>query len=200
MKKVILCLSVLVFSISSYAQDIQLPQPVKNGGKPLMEALNGRQSDRSFSEKELDNQTLSNLLWAAYGFNREDKRTVPSSQNKQEIDLYVMKKDGIYFYDAKSSVLKLTVKGDFKAGLGRQEFAKDASINIICVANTDKASNREACFFDSGLIMQNIGLFCASEGLGNVIRGSFDRKLLPEYLKLTENQIVTMTQVVGYTK
>jgi len=200
MKKVVLSLLMLSLSICFYAQDINLPQPVKTGGKPLMEALSKRQSDRNFSEKELDNQTLSNLLWAAYGFNREDKRTVPTSQNRQEIDLYIMTKDGIYLYDAKSNVLKLIAKGDLKDGLGGQSFAKVAPVNIISVANVDKASNREACYFDSGLIMQNVGLFCASEGLGNVIRGSFDKKLLPEYLKLTENQIVTMTQVVGYLK
>ena len=165
-----------------------------------MDALNQRQSYRDFSSKELDKQTLSNLLWAAYGFNRDDKRTVPSSQNRQEIDLYVMFKDGIYLYEAKGNVLKLVAKGDYRKGLGNQAFAHEAALNLICVANLDKASNREAGYIDSGFIIQNIYLFCASEGLGGVTRGSFDRVLLKEYLKLTDNQEITTTQVVGYLK
>lgn len=197
MRTLLLLITILSLSAAGYAQDIKLPQPVKKGGKPLMETLSERKTIRAFSKKDIDNQTLSNLLWAAYGFNREDKRTVPSSQNRQEIDLYVMLKDGIYLYDASQNTLKLIAKGDYKKGLGGQVFAQEAPVNLICVANVDKASNRDACFIDSGFILQNAGLFCASEGLGNVIRGSFDRNLLPEYLKLTDNQIVTITQAIG---
>lgn len=159
-----------------------------------MEALNLRQSSRSFSPKQLDPQTLSNLLWAGYGFNREGMRTVPSANNRQEIDLYVMFKDGIYMYDAKANELKLVAKGDFRKGLGGQQFAHDAALNLICVTNLSKGSGRET----SSFILQNVYLFCASEGLGAVIRGSFDKNLLAEYLKLTKDQEVVLTQAVGY--
>lgn len=198
MKKVSLIILFFYIGITLFAQTILLPTPVKTGGKPLMDALSNRQTVRSISNKDLDEQTLSNLLWAAYGFNREDKRTVPSSQNRQEIDLYVMFKSGVYIYDAKENALLLIAEGDFREGLGSQSFAHKAPINLICVANVDIASNRDACFIDSGFILQNVGLFCASEGLANVIRGSFNKKLLPELLRLTDNQIITITQVVGY--
>jgi len=64
-----------------------------------MEALDKRCSTCGFSNKELPKQTLSDLLWAAWGINREgsDKRTAPSSNNKQEIDIYVVKANGIVF-------------------------------------------------------------------------------------------------------
>jgi len=198
MKQFLVISFLVCFSFSASAQDIKLPQPSKKGGMPLMEALSLRQSSRNFTSEKLDSQTLSNLLWAAYGFNREDKRTVPSSQNRQEIDLYVMMSSGIYFYDAKSNTLVLKAGGDYKKGLGGQAFAHSAALNIICVANVDKASSREACYIDSGFILQNIHLFCASEGLGAVIRGSFDKDLLAEYLKLTDKQEVTITQTVGH--
>ncbi len=53
---------------------IPLVAPQKTGGMPLFEALNNRQSIRSFSPEELSRQDLSNLLWAAFGVNREDGR------------------------------------------------------------------------------------------------------------------------------
>jgi SagB-type dehydrogenase family enzyme len=182
------------------AQDIQLAPPAKTGGKPLMEALNDRQSHRSFEKKDLPAQTLSDLLWAAYGFNREDKRTVPSSQNRQEIDLYVMFSSGIYLYDAKSNVLILKEKGDFRTALGQANISDNASLSLIYVANLDKASGREAGFIDSGFIAQNVYLYCASAGLGSVVRGSFARPDLHNVMKLTDKQEITIVQPVGYIK
>lgn len=200
MRKGLLVIALFCFIGCVSAQDIQLVQPNKTGGKPLMEALSDRQSHRSFEQKDLPAQTLSDLLWAAYGFNREDKRTVPSSQNKQEIDVYVMLSSGIYLYDAKSNVLKLVEKGDFREALGQANISENAALSFIYVANIDKASNREAGFIDTGFIAQNVYLYCASVGLGSVARGSFTRPGLHQTLKLTDKQEVTLVQPVGYIK
>lgn len=200
MKKGLLALALFCLINCVSAQDIQLVPPTKTGGKPLMEALNERQSHRSFEYKEMPTQTLSDLLWAAYGFNREDKRTVPSSQNRQEVDVYVMLSSGIYIYDAKDNILKMKEKGDFRKALGQPNISDNASLTLIYVANMDKASNREAGFIDSGFIAQNVYLYCASVGLGSVARGSFTRPDLQNTLKLTDKQEITFVQPVGYIK
>ena len=57
-------------------------------------------------------QALSNLLWAAYGVNRPDgKRTAPSANNRQTIDVYVALAEGVYLYNAKEHRLDLVVGG-----------------------------------------------------------------------------------------
>lgn len=200
MKKVLLAAVLFCFVGIISAQDIQLLPPVKSGGKPLMEALNDRQSHRNFEKKDLPVQTLSNLLWAANGFNRDDKRTVPTSQNKQEMDVYVVLSSGIYLYDAKANVLLLKEKGDFRAALGQPNISDNAALTLVYVANLDKASNREAGFIDSGFIAQNVYLYCASEGLGSVVRASFTRPGLHEAMKLGEKQVITIVQAVGFIK
>ena len=53
---------------------IQLPKPVTEGGKPLMQVLKERKSAREFGAQKLTEQVLSNLLWAAFGINRPDGR------------------------------------------------------------------------------------------------------------------------------
>lgn len=118
------------------AQEIKLPAPNRTGGKPLMESLSQRKSTRSFSDKELSSQQLSNLLWAANGFNRDDKRTAPTANNRQELELYVVLKDGIYFYNAKEHRLTLVNKGDFRKNAGMQEFVADAPLNILFVSDS----------------------------------------------------------------
>ncbi|MBD8388608.1 SagB/ThcOx family dehydrogenase [Dysgonomonas sp. BGC7] len=200
MKKGLLLLALLGVMYCLSAQDIKLQSPSKSGGKPLMEALNERQSHRTFVKKDLSAQDLSDLLWAANGFNREDKRTVPTSQNKQEMDVYVMLSTGVYLYDAKENILKLIEKGDLRKALGQPAISENASLSLIYVANLDKASNREAGFIDSGFIAQNVYLYCASTGLGSVVRASFTRPGLHEVLKLTEKQEITIVQAVGHIK
>ena len=199
MKRRILLFSLTVLSFSLFAQDIKLPAPKKTGGKPLMEVINLRQSTREFSEKELSMQTLSNLLWAAYGFNREDKRVVPSANNKQEFDVYVVLKKGIYLYDAKANQLIFKINGDHRKSAGKQDYVYTAPVNLLYVADLNKMG-RETASADCGFISQNVYLFCASENLGTVVRGYFDKNELHSLLNLSEKQEVILTQTVGYKK
>ena len=192
-------LSILfIVSCSISAQDISLPAPDRTGGKPLMQALNERRSTRSYQDRELTLQQMSNLLWAANGFNRDDKRTAPTANNKQELELYVTTKNGVYFYDARNHLLKEVKKGDHRAQAGNQDFVAHVALNLIFVSDMEKASSREYAYTSCGFVAQNVYLYCASEGLGAVVRGSFDKDKLSELLNLNSNQQVLLTQSVGY--
>jgi nitroreductase len=52
----------------------------------------------------------------------------------------------------------------------------------------------------AGAIAQNVALFCASEGLGNVVRGWVDPEPLAKALGLKPSQRVILAQTVGYPK
>ena len=119
-KKTILMMLTISFLIPlpASAQDIKLSAPNKVSGKLLMQALSDRKSSRNFIDKELPINVLSNMLWAANGYNREDKRTAPTANDKQEIELYVALKSGVYLYDAKKSLLKLIRTGDHRKSAG----------------------------------------------------------------------------------
>ncbi len=200
MKTKVLFLLIFCFGINMIAQDIKLPAAERKGGKPLMEALSERKSIRSFSEKELSPQQLSNLLWAANGFNRKDKRTAPTANNRQELELYVVLAKGIYFYNAKEHKLTLVKKGDYRKSTGKQDFVATAPLNILFVSDMKKASNSDYAHMSCGYVSQNIYLYCASEGLGTVARGSFDKEELQKLLNLPEHQEVLLAQTVGYAK
>ena len=197
MTHIFVSLGLLFISLSVSAQDIVLPKPVKTGGMPLMEALNNRATHREFSSENLDNQTISNLLWAAWGYNRENKRTAPSANDKQEIDLYVVMKSGAYLYDARANKLIQVVKDDVRKDMGKQDFVGTAPLNIVFV--NDKTKNG-AANTDSGFISQNIYLFCASENLATVVRGWYDAAVISKALKLKDTQEVVLTQTVGKKK
>ncbi len=187
---------------------IQLPKPRTDIGKPLMQALGERKSLRDFSSERLPPQVLSDLLWAAFGVNRPDsgKRTAPSANNRQEIDIYIAMVDGLYLYEAKSHSLRLLIREDLRSLTGRQAFTREAPLNLVYVADFSRTgtwSEEDKQFYtaaDTGFIAQNVYLYCASEGLAAVVRGWVDRRALADAMKLRTDQRITLAQTVGYPK
>lgn len=110
---------------SGQAQELKalkLSSPEKDKGFSIMKSLSLRQSTKDtakWSEKELSLQDLSNLLWAGNGVNREDgKRTAASAMNSQDVDIFVLLKDGVYVYDAANNTLNPVVSGDHRSEIG----------------------------------------------------------------------------------
>jgi hypothetical protein len=203
----VLTLNVIFLSLS--AQDITLPAPNKTGGKPLMQALNERQSIRTFTKDNLTLQQLSDLLWAGWGINRPEqkKRTAPSARNVQEIDVYVALPGGLYLYVAESNTLKQINNKDLRKLCGTQDFVAEAPLNIVYVADMGKLGKKEgdeikdsdllSSYANTAFIAQNIYLYCASENLGCVIRGMVPKDKLAPEMGLRSTQKIILSQTVG---
>jgi SagB-type dehydrogenase family enzyme len=206
--RLVLLLAGLLLMLNVKAQVIEtkpLPPAQTTGGMPLMEALQLRKSQRSFSSKELTPQQLSNLLWAAYGTNRPDGfRTVPAAKNWFEYDIYVLKSDGWFLYEASKHTLLKMGNEDLRLYGGTQDFVKAAPVILVYVADFDRmtgATDDQKKFFsavDLGYISQNVYLWCASEGLATIILGQVDKPKVHEVLKLKPAQQVMLSQPVAY--
>ncbi len=198
----------ITLAVAQEVKPIPLPPPQTSGGRPLMQVLKDRQSSREFRSQKLSPQVLSNLLWAAFGVNRPDsgKRTAPSAMNWQEIDIYVATQDGLYIYDAKANALNPVLAQDVRGATGQQSFVQEAPLDLVYVADlakTGRAGGEDQALYtgaDTGFIAQNVYLFCASEGLAAVVRGSVDRPALAKLMKLRPNQKIILAQTVGYPK
>jgi SagB-type dehydrogenase family enzyme len=207
----VIALVIVSFITVSWAAELlplKLPPPNLNSGKSLMQSLQARKSSRDFSTKKLPVEVISNLLWAAYGINRPEsgRRTAPSAVNWQEVDVYVAMADGLYLYNAKEHVLKPVIKQDIRELTGKQTFVKDAPVNLIYVADYSRMGGGSAeeknsySAADTAFIAQNVYLYCASEGLATVVRGSIDRDVLAKAMQLRDNQKIILSQTVGYPK
>ena len=151
--KTLPALTVLVSTGATSAQDapksdkelkpILLPKPEMDGGKSVLAALKDRKTTRNVSAKQLPPQVLSNLLWAAFGVNREKGsfgkpgRTAASASNSQEIDLYVALPEGVYLYEAVPHRLAPVIAGDFRSRAGRGA-AASAPVNIFYVVDLSR--------------------------------------------------------------
>ena len=204
-------------SLSPALEPITLVKPETDGGKSVLAALKERRTNRNVSAEKLQPQMLSNLLWAAFGVNREGEalrgrsgRTAASASNSQEIDLYVALSEGVYLYEAVPHRLSPVVPGDFRSRSGRRSAAR-APVNIFYVA--DIAKYKEAPFQEpglkdpevqqsyyyaaTGLIAGNVYLFAASQGLAAWFHNCNKRNTAKEF-KLRPAQRVLFAQTVGY--
>ena len=205
---VIICVGGCLAISAQEPKPIQLPPPQTDIGKPLMQALKLRQTSRSFDAKALPLQELSNLLWAADGVNRPEsgRRTAPSAMNWQEVDIYVALPEALYLYEPKTQSLTPVVAKDLREATGTQDFVKDAPLNLVYVVDTTRitrGSEADKSLYsaaDVGFVAQNVYLYCASQGLAVVVRGSVDRASLSQAMKLRTGQKIILAQTVGYPK
>lgn len=194
MKKFLLAATAFLCIFDARAEDIALPQPQTDGGMPLMEAIAARRTARNYSAKELSPQTVSDLLWSAWGISSEDgKRTIPTARNRQDIDVYAVMPNGTYLYDAKNNLLKQVTNEDLRPALAKQDFVMKAPLSLIYVS-----ANKEYGGMHAGSMYQNVGLVCTSMGLGNVVRGMIDCDQLKEKLNLPDDQEIIISQTIGY--
>ena len=189
--------------------EIQLTQPDLQVKGELMTALKNRCSVRTFDAKTLDLETLSNLLWAANGINRDEsaKRTAPSAVNAQDILIYVCMENGAFIYLPESHLLQLVSNQDLRKEIAHtQDFAKDAPISLVLVSDLSRFpfDNKEkalqlACM-DAGYVSQNVYLYCTIDNLATVARGTMNTDAMKEALNLNDNQVPLLNHPIGYIK
>lgn len=205
------------FSPSQTAElkPIELVKPEIDGGKSALASLKIRQTNRNIKPEALSPQELSNLMWAAFGINREQLRggksgrTAASASNSQEIDLYVALPEGVYVYDAAGHKLIPVVAGDFRSRAGRRG-AATAPVNIFFVVDLAKYASapfqepglkdsdiqKSYYFTGVGLIAGNIYLYAASAGLAAWFHNC-DKENSHKEFKLRPEQRVLFAQTVG---
>ena len=87
---------------------------------------------------------------------------------------------------------------------GSQDFVKSAPLNLVYVADMSKVTSKNEddrtlyTAADCGFIAQNVYLYCASQNLAVVVRGSVDRGNLAGALKLKPEQKIILAQTVGF--
>ena len=206
MKKLSLVTTFLLMGISCFAQTKKLPTPdMKRQTISVMETYKQRKSVREYSAKALSEQDLSDLLWAAQGQNREDGHlTSPTAMNRQEIRLYVFTEKSVSLYDPQANTLTQVASGDHRGIMASgQDFVKNAPVVLLMVADMDKfrSNNQHAQWMvavDTGIVCENINLFCSAAGLCVVPRGTMDSKAISTLLGLNDNQIPLINNPVGY--
>ena len=209
----ILLFSLLISFINSNLRNLEneeiipLPEPEKEGGMPLYEALNKRMSKRDFnSTAKVDSKILSQSLWACYGYNRQTKfKTTPSAKAWYPLDVYVFLEEGVFKYNATSHSLIKKVSGDYRKLTGTQNFVSNAGVNFVIIADFNKSSTMDdahklrSIYLDTGHCTMALGLYAAANNMKGVDRAMVDDGPILELLGLNkEDYIFTLAFSLGY--
>jgi len=186
----------------------KLPEPRIRG--QVLKALKNRVSIKGFKQKELSDQVLSELLWAAFGIvdRKTGRRTAPSAFNAREIDIYVLKADGVFLYDPEEHGLKGVNDRDIRSIVAQQGYARNAPVQLVYVADYERADSaypgpydiekRRWAMMHTGFICQNVMLYGTTKKISTVVRSFGNREGLRRELHLDDKQEIIITQAVGY--
>lgn len=201
----------IMAATSCKAQDtIHLPKPSLDNKVTLMQALQNRHSTREYADKQIPDDVLSTVLWAACGINRasEGRITAPSAINAQDIQVYVVRQDGAYLYQPKDNSLQKVSSKDLRTAVaGRQSFAASASVSLVLVSDHNKfpqqmpyEAKTRMGVVDAGYVSENICLACSALGLNTVPRMTMDTETLKKELGLGDNYDFVLNSQIGYPK
>ena len=207
MKKFAALATFLLLGTMLYAEvsgEIFLPKPDLSSGKPLMQCIAQRRSERRFSTKALPQQIVAEILFAADGTTRKNgRKTVPTARNKQNQSVYAFTADGVYIYNSKKHSLIPGLKGDHRKECGLQNFHQQAPLVLVFVSDmkaVGKTPEEQALYSGnhSGSASQNVYLYAANKNLSTVVCGMLDRAKLKKLLKLKKDQMVIFSQPIAY--
>ena len=192
-------------AVNMNAQEVKrLPQPDMQLSVTLTEALQKRRSDREYNaDRDITDQQLSQILWAACGVNRPDKKllTIPTAINAQDIQVYVCRKDGVALYQPYDNTLKKVSGEDIRPLLAeRQQNMKNAPVFLLIVSDQEKFRHNAEVYgaMDAGYASQDICLMCAALGLKTVPRAMMNKEAVAKALGLGDKQILELNHPIGY--
>lgn len=195
------------------ASQIQLPQPITKGKISLEEAISKRRSQRTFTQKNLNLEQISQLLWAAQGITarREgfDFRAAPSAGALYPMEIYLLSKDGFFHYLPQEHKLEVLGEKDLRKVLTSCALGQDAiiqaPIDIVICADYSRVSSKYGqrgiryVHIEAGHIAQNIHLQAVALGLSSVPIGAFNDEEIKKIFLLPGNLEPLYIIPVGYS-
>jgi len=193
----------------SRKEERKLPAAKKKSRVSLEQALNLRRSSKAgFSEKQLKEDELSQILWAARGLNRaEGKLTSPSAMARYSVSVYVATSKGSFLYVSENHALLSISDKDIRKSIGTQDYVKTAPVILVFVADFSKlpetvSMDRKISFVsaEAGAIGENVYLQCAALKLGTSLIGSIDKGFIKEALNLGKDVEPFFGMPIGHIK
>lgn len=209
--KSILIVAAIFFTFCgvSFAADIKLPAPLKDGGPSVLKAIDQRGSagQAGFPANKLSSEDLATVLWAASGLNRDGaKWTVPLALGMEPYcRLYIAEDSGVYLYNWREHILQQVMTQDIRAEIARQEFVQKAPQIIIMVLDEsiltakvkDAASRKEMEMLAVGSMSQNIYLAAQAVNAGTRVVFYTDRNHIKNLLKLSDDYLPVCIMPIG---
>jgi len=159
-------------------------------GKELLGLITSRQSDRKYSDKQVEREKLTRIIEAG--------RMAPSACNAQPWKFIVVTEPELIARVAEAASAKL---------IGMNSFVGQAQAIIVVVREKPNLSskvgatikNKDYSLIDIGITTENICLQAKAEGIGSCIIGWFDESEIRKILAIPKSKRVELIITLGYS-
>ena len=191
--------------------DTVLPPPATSGGMSLAKAMADRRSVRSFADKPVTLEQVSQLCWAAQGITDQSsgKRTAPSAMALYAVNIYLVNKDGCFEYLPGPHALR-PMGGPEAMGRLRgacwQPSVGSAPLCMIITIDVERLKPRcgkmaeQYSLLEAGHVAQNVLLQATALELASVPVGGFDANAVGKAMKIPDPQRAVYLLPIGYKR
>jgi nitroreductase len=159
-------------------------------GKEMLQLILRRQSDRKYSDRQVESEKLERILEAG--------RMSPSACNAQPWKFVVA---------TDSELVKGIAEAASAKALGMNSFVGQAPVVVVIVRENANFSSKvgstlkkkDYSHFDIGIATENICIQAAAEGIGSCIIGWFDEKAIRNLLGIPASKRVELIITLGYS-
>jgi nitroreductase len=185
----------IIIMAESNFENYQLPKPI-NVDMILEESIFRRSSVRDYSDETVSDEELSTILWGAYGFRNDGKRTIPGIDGVYGVQIYVLKRGAffnyeIYKYDSLNHSLIF-----YKQGSYPNLVQYDAPIYLGIVWDKNLSLNENYVSAEIGQIGQNVYFIANALNLGTVANVG----LTLSRIGLPSNEVAKIIMPIGHPK
>ena len=192
----------------SVPMEIDLPKPSFKSNKSVEECIIERESVRRYSDRKIEIEKVSLILWAAQG-KKGLKKTVPSAGATYPLEIYITLKDmGYFHYNYHKHALELLTKESIAKILAEeswnQKFIEEAYLNLLICADYSRTTKRYGergvryVHMEVGHCAQNVHLETISLGLVSVPIGAFEDQKVKKVMNLPSNIEPLYIIPIGY--
>ncbi|MHC4661224.1 MAG: SagB/ThcOx family dehydrogenase [Planctomycetota bacterium] len=190
----------------------KLPDAKKKGKKSLEEVIAARRSVRTFKDKALSEEQLSQLCWATQGITGKTYplRAAPSAGALYPLEIYAVTAKGTFRYLPKEHSFRLELAGDIretlrKSALGQASIAQAPCVFVFAgvISRTSKKYGERAAryvWIEAGHAGQNLLLQATALGLGGVPIGAFHDDQVKKALAMPEEETPLYILPIGKPK
>jgi nitroreductase len=158
--------------------------------KEILSLIISRQSDRKYSDKEIEKEKLGRIIEAG--------RMAPSACNAQPWKFIVVTEPELIAKVAEAASAKL---------IGMNSFVGQAQSIIVVVREKPNLSskvgatikNKDYSLIDIGIATENICIQAKAEGIGSCIIGWFDESEIRRLLSIPKSKRVELLITLGYS-
>ena len=212
----LLCIYIITFFLGCSIQNhnnnmndtktVILPKPDLSGTMPIEQTLQKRRSIRSYSDKPLTLQEISQLAWSAQGISDERSgfRTAPSAGATYPMEIYLLVTgladvaDGVYRYNNRKHTLEKKINGDMRQNLFevslRQPSITNAPVVMVITGVLERTEQRYGqralryVYMEAGHVAQNVYLQGVVLDVGTVVIGAFQDEGVSRVMELEDGE------------